>query len=105
MARKTIEIRAKHKNGVTTVNALITHPMESAAHRDSETGELIHDHFNQEVTCEYKETVLLTAQWGTSISKDPYLSFSFKGGTKGERVKLNWVDNRGNSDTGETEIK
>ena len=105
MATKTIEVRAKHKNGTTTINALITHPMESGSRIDRKTGMTIPPHFIQEVTCKHKEISLLTAQWGIGMPKNPYLSFSFKGGEKGERITLNWVDNKGDSDSSEAIIK
>ncbi len=67
MATKTIEIRAKYNSGTTTVNALITHPMESGHRINSKTGDTIPPHFIQKVTCRYKETVLLAAQWGIGM--------------------------------------
>jgi len=105
MATKTIETRAKYKNGVTTVNALITHPMESGNKISSKSGSAISPRFIQEVTCKYNDVTLLTAQWGIGMPKNPYLSFSFKGGEKGESVTLQWVDNKGSSDTAEAIIK
>jgi len=105
MATKTIEIRAKHNNGTTTVNALITHPMESGHRISSKTGNTIPPHFIQEVTCKYKEITLLTAQWGIGMPMNPYLSFSFEGGEKGEHIILKWVDNRGDNDIAEAIIK
>jgi len=97
MATKTIEVRAKYKNGITTINALITHPMGA--------GNTKSPHFIQEVTCTHKETTLLTAQWGVGMPTNPYLSFSFNGGQKGEEITLKWVDNKGGSDTTTTIIK
>jgi len=105
MPTKTIEIRAKHKNGTTTVNALITHPMEPGSQINSKARIARLPHFIQEVTCKYKEITLLTAHWGVGMPKNPYLSFSFSGGEKGDRIDLKWVDNKGNSDTAEAIIK
>lgn len=101
MATKTIEARAKYKHGITTVNALITHPMEPG----SSIGNAISPHFIQEVTCRYKEAILLTAQWGIGMPENPYISFSFEGGEKGEIITLKWVDNKGDSDSTEVTIK
>jgi sulfur-oxidizing protein SoxZ len=47
---------------------------------------------------------VLTAWWGASVSKNPYLSFRFKGGKAGDTLKLHWVDNKGESDSLETKI-
>ncbi len=105
MATKTIEVRAKYKNGITTINALITHPMEPGSRIKNKTGDITSPHFIQEVTCTYKESTLLTAQWGIGMPTNPYLSFSFNGGKKGEEITLKWVDNKGGSDTTTTIIK
>ena len=104
MANKSIKIRAKLKNDVTTVKALMTHPMETGARKDKETGEPIPAHFIQEVTCMSGGKTLLSADWSGGVSKNPYLSFKFKGGKKGDQLTLKWVDNKGNSDSAEAKI-
>ena len=43
-------------------------------------------------------------QFGTSVSKDPFLSFKFKGGAKGDKVAIKWTDNKGDSRTDEVVI-
>jgi len=101
----TIKIRAQAKDGVTTVKALITHPMHTGLQKDEKTGELIPAEFIQEVSCEHGGKNVLSAYWGTGVSKNPYLSFRFQGGAKGETLKLSWKDNLGKSDSAETEIK
>jgi sulfur-oxidizing protein SoxZ len=104
MAKKSIKIRAKMKGDVVTVKALMTHPMETGARKDKKTGELIPAHFIQEVTCEAGGKVRLTALWSGGVSKNPYLSFKFKGAKKGDTLKLSWVDNTGKSDSAEAKI-
>ncbi len=47
---------------------------------------------------------VLSAQWGTAVSKNPFLSFKFKGGAKGDRIAISWMDNRGDKRTDETVI-
>jgi sulfur-oxidizing protein SoxZ len=102
----SIKMRANlGDDGVTTVKVLISHPMDTGLVKDKKTGNLIPAHFIQEVVCDHNGTNLLTAEWGTAISKNPYLSFRFKGGKTGDTIKLNWVDNLGNSDSGEVTIK
>jgi sulfur-oxidizing protein SoxZ len=92
-------------NGVTTVKILISHPMDTGLVKDKKTGDLIPAHFIQEVVCEHNGTSVLTAEWGPAISKNPYLSFRFKGAKTGDAIKVNWVDNQGNSDSGEATIQ
>ena len=47
---------------------------------------------------------VLAAQWGPAVAKNPFLSFKFKGGAKGEKVTITWVDNRGDKRTDEATI-
>ena len=48
---------------------------------------------------------MFRAFWGPAVSKDPYIKFSFKGGKKGDDLKISWVDNKGASDTTTEKIK
>ena len=104
MAKKSIKIRAKLKNGVTTVKALMSHPMETGARKDQKTGDLIPAHYIREVTCEHNGKNVLMAYWGTAVSKNPYLSFKFKGANQGDTIKISWVDNKGESASAEAQI-
>lgn len=101
----SIKMRAKASGGVTTIKALISHPMETGTRKDKKTGKKIPAEFIQEVVCAHGDKAVLTANWGPAISKNPYLSFRFKGGNAGDMVKLSWTDNKGNSDSAEVAIK
>ncbi len=102
---KKVKIRASLKDGVTTVKALMTHPMETGARKDKESGELIPAHYIQEITVTLNGETVMNANWGTGVSKNPYLSFKIKGGAAGDTVALEWKDNLGETGTGETQIK
>jgi sulfur-oxidizing protein SoxZ len=101
----SIKMRATNKDGVTTIKALISHAMETGTRKDKKTGEKIPAHFIQEVVCEHKGNTVMTAYWGAAISKNPYLSFRFSGAAAGDTVKLSWVDNKGEKDSAEAEVK
>ena len=100
----TIKIRAKAKGGVTTVKSLMNHPMETGQRKDKK-GEKIPAHFIQEVIAEHDGKTVMTAHWGPAVSKNPYISFKFAGGAKGDKLKISWVDNTGKSDSVEAAIK
>jgi len=102
---KSIKIRAKAKGGVTVVKALISHPMETGVRKNKKTGKKYPAHFIQEITCTHNGENVLTAVWGTAISKNPYLSFKFSGAKAGDTLKMSWVDNKGESDSVEAKIK
>jgi sulfur-oxidizing protein SoxZ len=57
------------------------------------------------VTCTHNGNVVMTALWGVAISKDPYLSFRFKGAKAGDKFALSWVDNKGEKDSAEAVIE
>lgn len=99
-----IKIRAKTSNGVTTVKSLMSHEMETGLRKDKKTGEPIPAHFIKEVTAKWQDQVVMTAFWSGGVSKNPYLSFKFNGGEKGDTVEISWVDNQGESETGTAEI-
>jgi len=48
--------------------------------------------------------VVLSAQWGSAVSQNPFLAFSFQGGASGDKVTLAWKDNKGDSRTDEVTI-
>jgi len=101
----SIKMRAKTDGTVTTIKALISHPMETGTRKDKKTGGKIPAHFIQEVVCEHKGNKVMTANWGPAISKNPYLSFRFTGAAAGDTVTLSWVDNKGEKDSAEAAIK
>ena len=105
MASNTIKVRAKLSDGITTVKALMTHPMETGARKDEKSGQPIPAHFIQEVTCAHNGKEVLTTQWSGGVSKNPYLSFELEGGAKGDTISLQWKDNLGETDSVETTIE
>ena len=94
----TIRVRATSSGDSTEVQALIQHPMDSGFVKDAK-GQLIPPHFIQQVVVEHDGKPVFIADWGPAVSKDPYLKFAFKGGKKGDDLKVSWTDNKGASDT------
>jgi sulfur-oxidizing protein SoxZ len=94
----TIRVRAVSSGAATEVQSLIRHPMDSGFVKDAK-GELIPAHHIEVVEFEHGGKTVFTALWGAAVSKDPYLKFSFKGGKKGDDLKVSWVDNKGASDS------
>ena len=105
MATDTIKIRAMVKKGTCEVKTLIKHPMETGQRKDKKTGKLIPAHFIQEVTCMHNGKEVLSAQWGTAISANPYMSFMIDGAKSGDTITLSWVDNTGDKDSSEAKVK
>lgn len=100
-----IKARAQVQGDVTTVKALISHPMETGLRKDKKTGKPIPAHFIQELTIEHSGKNVLEALWGPAVSKNPYLFFKFKGAKAGDKVTISWVDNKGEKESESFEIK
>lgn len=104
MTAKPVKIRGKVKDGVAKVKALMPHPMETGTRRNAQ-GNVIPAHYIEEVVCEHNGAVTMKAEWGTSVSKNPYLSFKVNNAKPGDVIKISWTDNLGESSHGEIELK
>ena len=98
-----MKIRAAVKDGVTEVKILMQHDMETGLRKDAE-GKVVPAWFITEVKAQYQGRTVLEAQFGQSVSKNPYLVFRFKGGAVGEKVAVSWVDNTGDKRSDEAAI-
>ena len=91
-----MRIRAQVAGDKATVRVLMSHEMETGQRKDA-SGALVPAHFITEVTAEHNGRPVLAAQFGTAVSKNPYLAFKFKGGAKGDKLTVSWVDSKGDT--------
>ncbi|QVQ28487.1 thiosulfate oxidation carrier complex protein SoxZ [Achromobacter deleyi] len=103
MEARPMRIRAAEKDGVVEVKVLMSHIMETGQRKDAE-GKVVPAHFIQDVTVKNGDKVVLAAQWGPAVSRDPFLSFKFKGGAKGDKVSVTWKDSEGATRTDVTTV-
>ena len=103
MANNT-KIRAKERDGIVTAKVLMNHPMETGQRKNKKTGKKIPAHFIQEVTATAGDKKVMEAYWGPAISKNPYMSFKYKG-AKGDMLTISWLDNQGGSDSNTVKVK
>ncbi|MBL8506106.1 MAG: thiosulfate oxidation carrier complex protein SoxZ [Methylobacillus glycogenes] len=89
-----MKMRARLQQGVAEVRLLISHPMETGR-RKNEAGEVVAAHFIQWLQARHGDKVVLEAQWGTGIAKDPYLIFYVANAAPGDIIKVEWQDNKG----------
>lgn len=94
----TIRVRAHVEGDAVLVQCLIDHPMASGFVKDA-SGKIIPAHYIETVTFTSSGKPVFTAFWGPAISKDPFLSFLFKGGKSGDPITVAWTDNKGQSDS------
>lgn len=93
-----MKIRAQLKGNITEVKLLMSHPMETGR-RKNDAGEIVPAHFVQQVTAMLNDNIVLESQWGTGISKNPYLTFRLKNAQLGDKVTITWLDNLGETVT------
>ena len=98
-----MRMRAQLKGEVTEVKVLMTHPMETGR-RKNDFGDLIPAHFIQLVTATLNGKIVLEAQWGTGISKNPYLTFHLRVAKVGDVINFTWLDNLGKTGEGELAV-
>ena len=98
-----MKIRANVVGDSTEVKVLMSHEMETGQRKDTQ-GNVIPAWFIQNVTATYDGKTVLSAQWGPAVAKNPFVSFKFKGGAKGEKVVVTWTDNRGEKRSDEATI-
>jgi sulfur-oxidizing protein SoxZ len=99
-----MRIRTKLEGDVLQVRVLMSHPMETGLRKDAD-GQLVAAHFIELVTFTYAGRTVLSAQWGPAVSRNPYLSFKVRGAAKGEKIKISWLDNKGDTRTDEATIE
>ncbi|WP_293997459.1 thiosulfate oxidation carrier complex protein SoxZ [Sphaerotilus sp.] len=98
-----MRIRAQASGDKATVRVLMGHEMETGQRKDA-AGKLIPAWYIQEVTAALNGKTVLTAQWGPSVSKNPFLQFNLKGAKAGDKVSVGWTDNRGDKRTDEATV-
>lgn len=102
---EAIKLKIALQGDTATVKVLMPHPMETGLRKDAKTGEVVPMHFIQHVVAKHNGRVVMDAQWGRSVSKNPFLEFRLRGAKAGDKVAIAWEDNRGESNSTEAEIK
>jgi sulfur-oxidizing protein SoxZ len=98
-----MRIRANMVDGKVEVKVLMSHEMETGQRKDAK-GAVIPAWFIQNVSASHNGKVVLDAQWGPAVSKNPFLSFRFSGGKPGDKVSVTWTDNKGDKRTDEATV-
>ena len=89
-----MRIRAQAQGDKTTVRVLVAHEMESGQRKDA-AGKIVPAWFIQTINAVCNGKTVMSAQWGTAVSKNPFVQFSFKGAKAGDKVVVSWIDNHG----------
>ncbi|HET7670233.1 MAG TPA: thiosulfate oxidation carrier complex protein SoxZ [Burkholderiales bacterium] len=98
-----MKMRASLGQGFTDVRVLMTHPMETGQRKDSD-GKIIPLHFIQTVTVKVNGKTVVEGQVSQAVSRNPVFSFRLKGGAKGDKIEVSWLDNKGETNRTETAV-
>jgi thiosulfate oxidation carrier complex protein SoxZ len=85
-----MKMRAMLAGGNTEVRVLMTHPMTTA-----QSGQPLH--FIQNITVKLNGSAVIEAEVSQAVSRNPVFSFRLRGGAKGDKVEVAWLDNKGES--------
>jgi sulfur-oxidizing protein SoxZ len=99
-----MKMRAALQGDVAEVKVLMSHPMETGVRKDAKTDKLIPAEFINSVVATLNGTTVIESQWGTAISKNPFLGFKVKGVKAGDKIAVNAVDNLGKKFDGEVVV-
>ena len=89
-----MRIRAQVAGDKATVRVLMSHDMETGQRKDA-AGKTLAAWFIQEVSASHNGRTVLSALWGPSVAKNPFLQFVVKGAKVGDKIAVTWTDNRG----------
>ncbi len=89
-----MRIRAQVSGDKATVRVLMSHDMETGQRKDA-AGKTIPAWFIQEVSASHNGKPVLSALWGPSVAKNPFMQFVIKGAKVGDKIAVVWTDNRG----------
>ena len=98
-----MRIRAQSSGANAIVRVLMSHEMETGQRKDA-SGKTVPAWYIQEVTAKLNDKVVMSAQWGPAVSKNPFVQFTVKGAKAGDRVNVSWVDNRGDKRADEATV-
>src|SRR5688572_33221835 len=89
-----MRIRATLQGDVADVRILMRHPMETGQRKDAK-GDIVPQHFIQDVAVTHNGKTVLDAQWSQAISRDPFLGLRIRGAKPGDKIGVTWVDTKG----------
>jgi sulfur-oxidizing protein SoxZ len=90
-------IRVSETDGIVDVKILMKHDMESGQRKGAD-GKNIPPWFINSVVVKAQGKEIFSANFGTAVSKDPFINFKYKG-SKSDKISVSWTDNRGNKRT------
>jgi sulfur-oxidizing protein SoxZ len=92
-----MKMRATLAGGNTDVRVLMTHPMTTAQSNQPL-------HFIQNVTVKVNGKPVIEGEISQAVSRNPVFTFRLKGGAKGDKIEVSWLDNKGETNKIESAV-
>jgi sulfur-oxidizing protein SoxZ len=92
-----MKIRTTLSGDFIDVRVLMTHPMTTAQGKEPL-------HFITNITVKVNGKPVVESETSQAISRNPVFSFRIKGGAKGDKVEVSWLDNKGETNTIESVV-
>jgi sulfur-oxidizing protein SoxZ len=92
-----MKMRATLAGGNTDLRVLMTHPMTTAQSKQPL-------HFIQNVTVKVNGKTVLEGEISQAVSRNPVFTFRLKGGAKGDKIEVSWLDNQGDTNKIESAV-
>lgn len=102
MRARLLEESPLGKN-ITELKIIILHPMRTGRSKNDD-GQLMPAHFMQLMQVVLNGQVIVDAQTGTGISRNPYFTFYVASAKLGDVIAVNWQDNLGYESHGEVTV-
>ena len=99
------KIKARSKGDATEILVLAQHPMETGQRTDKKTKKKIPAHFIQTMNFSINGKSVADVSMGSGVSKNPLVGIRVKGTKAGDKIKVSWKDNKGETGGAESAIK
>ncbi len=85
-------LKPKARKGIINIKAIIAHPMETGLRKKK--GKVVPANHLINMQVSHNGTVVVEADIGSSVSKNPYFKFKVPG-KKGDEITISYLDNLG----------
>jgi sulfur-oxidizing protein SoxZ len=98
-----MKIRTKLEGDIADIRVLMAHPMETGQRKDA-SGNLVPLHFIQTIVAELNGKTVFQAETSQAIARNPVFGFKVKGAKAGDKLRITWTDNKGDTRTDEVAV-
>jgi sulfur-oxidizing protein SoxZ len=98
-----IRIRTRTRPDATEVTILMPHPMETGLRLD-ESGRTVPARYITDFTVTVGERPVFSARMSIAVARDPLLRLRIAAGLAGQRLRVAWTDNLGDTRSDEAVI-